>query len=154
MTRPLEATIQLGLPEVAQICACGCGEPVPRRLGPGRPARYASGACRVRALRSRIVQSVTKSAESGSGARGGAGGSEAATDTAPPLSAPPGPEPAAPAAGSVRDPRPEHERWITCPVCSEGRHESRAGCWMGARREVYVSRFVGPQCPCCGWEGR
>lgn len=33
-------------------CACGCGRPVEQSQGRGRPARYASPACRVRAHRS------------------------------------------------------------------------------------------------------
>ncbi len=33
-------------------CACGCGEPV-NRAAAGRPGQYASGACRMRALRAR-----------------------------------------------------------------------------------------------------
>jgi hypothetical protein len=33
-------------------CACGCGEPV-TRASTGRPGLYASGACRMRALRAR-----------------------------------------------------------------------------------------------------
>jgi hypothetical protein len=33
-------------------CACGCGEPVARQAA-GRPARCASAACRMRAMRAR-----------------------------------------------------------------------------------------------------
>jgi hypothetical protein len=33
-------------------CACGCGQPV-SRAATGRPGMYASGACRMRALRAR-----------------------------------------------------------------------------------------------------
>jgi hypothetical protein len=33
-------------------CACGCGEPV-ARAATGRPGVYASGACRMRAMRAR-----------------------------------------------------------------------------------------------------
>lgn len=33
-------------------CACGCGEPV-TRAATGRRGRYATGACRMRALRAR-----------------------------------------------------------------------------------------------------
>jgi hypothetical protein len=42
-------------------CACGCGEPV-TRAAIGRPALYASAACRMRALRARRAQCVRGSA--------------------------------------------------------------------------------------------
>lgn len=40
-----------GLDSPVDLCACGCGRPVPPTAGRGRPARYASPACRVRAHR-------------------------------------------------------------------------------------------------------
>ena len=62
-----QATVMQRLPDAAQRpeaasvagdartvtpCACGCGEPV-TRAATGRPGQYASGACRMRALRAR-----------------------------------------------------------------------------------------------------
>lgn len=42
------------------LCACGCGQTVNSHAGKGRPNKYFSGACRVRAHRNKGVLSVTK----------------------------------------------------------------------------------------------
>ncbi len=42
-----------------QVCLCGCGQPVVGHAGKGRPGRYATPACRVRALRARSGNIVT-----------------------------------------------------------------------------------------------
>jgi DNA adenine methylase len=42
------------------LCACGCGQVVNSHDGKGRPNRYFSGACRVRAHRNKGALSVTK----------------------------------------------------------------------------------------------
>lgn len=36
-------------------CACGCGVPIQTHAGKGRPGRYASGACRIRAFRAKAA---------------------------------------------------------------------------------------------------
>ena len=43
-----------------QLCACGCGNPLPEYIGNGRRGQYYSGACRVRAYRSKSKTPVTK----------------------------------------------------------------------------------------------
>ena len=47
-----EAAPLAGNATLVTPCACGCGEAV-TRAATGRPGQYASGACRMRALRSR-----------------------------------------------------------------------------------------------------
>ena len=42
-----------------QICACGCGRPLPSHGGKGRPNKYFSGACRVRAHRKKDTAPTT-----------------------------------------------------------------------------------------------
>lgn len=46
-----------------QLCACGCGKSVTSHDGKGRPSKYFSGACRVRAHRNKGAMDVTKMPE-------------------------------------------------------------------------------------------
>ena len=136
---------QLGLSFEASIktCECGCGRQRPPASGRGRPAVYATDACRLRAHRMK-----RNSSDRQDGRVEADPGTETAKGSFAPL-----PEQGlttAAIASDAGDARSGY--WRRCPVCSAVQHHGRTSCWMGSDPNLWVTSWGIGFCACCGWE--